>query len=197
MREPQTSHCQYVSQQRRLAKMSGSADAIGDADTPMSEGALPTLKSGPRKTRVWPADVHREEIEERAQNGVSCEDITDALRTQYNVEIHAKTISRKRCMWGLRSRAQRGSNKTPSRRTLVRSKSETTARKRKKQRRLHLREELTARTQNGETAQQALCTRCLANKKEMEMLRLNESRVMERAELTRLSAEKMVACQDR
>jgi DNA-binding CsgD family transcriptional regulator len=101
----------------------------------------------------YPAETHRGEIEERTRAGESCEQIAEALRVNYGVEITYKTISRKRCEWGLRSRAKRPPNKNPSiRKAKVNTPDSKAVSKAKRQ--ASLREEITARTERGQPAQQ-------------------------------------------
>nr|OQO15464.1 hypothetical protein B0A51_17463 [Rachicladosporium sp. CCFEE 5018] len=109
---------------------------------------MPKIKSA--SAFRWPADVHRAEIEERTRNGESCVQIAEAITSQYGVKLHMKTISRKRCEWGLRTRAKRGPNPNLS----IRKRPMSKQKRDKYVKQAALKAEITARTEWGESAQQ-------------------------------------------
>ncbi|KAK6431412.1 hypothetical protein LTR95_012432, partial [Oleoguttula sp. CCFEE 5521] len=76
--------------------------------------------------------------------------IAEAITSQYGVKLHMKTISRKRCEWGLRTRAKRGPNPNPS----IRKRPVSKQKRERYAKQAELKAEITARTERGESAQQ-------------------------------------------
>ncbi|KAK5172067.1 uncharacterized protein LTR77_003704 [Saxophila tyrrhenica] len=101
----------------------------------------------PSANKFDPAEQYRAEIEERTAAGETCEQIAAALRAQ-GTPITNKTISRRRVQWGLRQRPPHkyAGMKHPKARPKsgARNANEQSARK----------EDIAARTQRGETAEQ-------------------------------------------